>query len=221
VSPNSPTVVSSTVAFHLASHWCREWEDSLLALTDLFLSPASVEANAVRNPSLVMGLIRQGFFGPRVTSPRSVDKEASLSTQSCKDPLDKADENPALAKGVAKLGRSISQAFPCMMEGGAPIYSSVSKLQLGYSWRVKEKVSKELHKKEELLAEVVVETPMERVEGYFKGALDAINLAPDVGLSWGGEDNNLLDLFSVIDKREPIIDNFAPKVKGDEGAQKS
>ena len=65
----------------------------------------------------------------------------------------------------------------------------------------------------------MVETSVEGVEGYSKGALDAMNLALDVGLSWGGEDSNLLDLFSVIDKREPIIDNFAPRVKGDEGAQ--
>jgi hypothetical protein len=144
-----------------------------------------------------------------------------LSTQSCKDPSDNVDENPALAKGAAKLGRSISQAFPCMTEGGAPIYSFVSKSQLGYSQRVKEKVAKQLHKNKELLAEVVVETPVERVEGYSKRVLDAMNLASDVGLSWGGEDNNLLDLFSIIHKREPIIDDFAPKVKGDEGAQKS
>ena len=112
-------------------------------MTDPILSPASVEANAVRNPSPAMGLIRHGFFGPRVTSPsRSVEKEASLSTQGCKDPSDKVDENPTLAKGVAEMGRSISQAFPCMTEGGAPFYSSVSKSQLGYSWRVKKKVAK-------------------------------------------------------------------------------
>jgi hypothetical protein len=108
-----------------------------------------------------------------------------------------------------------------MTEGGAPIHSFVSKSQLGYSQRVKEKVAKQLHKNKELLAEVVVETPVERVEGYSKRVLDAMNLASDVGLSWGGEDNNLLDLFSIIHKREPIIDDFAPKVKGDEGAQKT
>jgi hypothetical protein len=92
-------------------------------------------------------------------------KEASLSIQDYKDFLIKVDENPAL------------------------IYSSVSKSQLGYySRRVKEKVAKQLHKNKELLAEVVVETP---VEGYSKGVLDVMNLASVVGLSWGGED----DLF--------------------------
>ena len=60
----------------------------------------------------------------------------------------------------------------------------------------------------------MVETPVEGVEGYSKGVLNAMNFAPVVGLSWGGEDKNLLDLFSIIDKREPIIDFSAPKVKG-------
>jgi hypothetical protein len=47
-----------------------------------------------------------------------------------------------------------------MTEGGAPIYSSVSKSQLGYSQRVKEKIAKQLHKNKELLAEIVVKTPV-------------------------------------------------------------
>jgi hypothetical protein len=62
--------------------------------------------------------------------------------------------------GADELDRSLSQAFPCMTEGGAPIYSSVSKSQLGYSQRVKEKIAKQLHKNKELLAEVVVKTPV-------------------------------------------------------------
>ena len=71
-----------------------------------------------------------------------------------------------------------------------------------------------MNKNKELLAEVVVETPVEGVEGYSKGVLDVMNSAPVVGLSWGGEDKNLLDLFSVMDKREPIIGISASKVKG-------
>ena len=39
-------------------------------------------------------------------------------------------------------------------------------------------------------------------------------LASVLGLSWGGEDKKLRDLFSVIDKREPVVEAFAPKVKG-------
>jgi hypothetical protein len=169
-----------------------------------------------------MGLIRWGFFGLRVASSRSVEKEASLSSQGCKVSQVEVDENPAPVKGLIRrgclglssaspsmlvveevlssqvcsplstnslsfradeLGRILSQVFPCMTEGGAPIYSSISNSQVGYSWRVKEKVAKQLNKNKELLAEVVVETLMEGVEGYSKGVLNAMNSAPVVGLS--------------------------------------
>jgi hypothetical protein len=56
-----------------------------------------------------------------------------------------------------------------MLECGAPIYFSVSKSQMGYSRRVKEKVAKQLHKNKELLVEVVAETPMEGGGGLFQG----------------------------------------------------
>jgi hypothetical protein len=59
---------------------------------------------------------------------------------------------------------SISRSIPHMSEGGAPIYSVVSKSQMGYSQRVKENVAKQLHKNKELLAEIVAETPMEGLE---------------------------------------------------------
>jgi hypothetical protein len=70
-----------------------------------------------------------------------------------------------------------------MIEGGAPIYFSISKSQLGYSRRGKEKVVKQLYKNKEMLAEVVVETPVEGVDGYSKGVVNAMNFTPDVGLS--------------------------------------
>ena len=60
---------------------------------------------------------------------------------------------------------------------------------------MKEKVAKQLNKNKELLAEVVVDTPMDEVEGTSKTVLDAMKLAPVVGMSWGGEDKKLLDLF--------------------------
>ena len=187
--------VSSGVSICSTSPLCREKEDSFPVVMDPILSPASVDAHAktVRNPSLALGLIRWNFFGPRVVSPpRAVVEEASLSIQGCKD------SNPALVKAD---------------ENPAPIYSFVSKSQLGYSRRVKEKVAKQLHKNKELLAEIVVETPVEGVEGYSKGVLDAMNLGPVVGLSWGAEDK-FFGPFFVIDKREPIIGVSAPKVKG-------
>jgi hypothetical protein len=49
--------------------------------------------------------------------------------------------------------------------------SFVSKSQLGYSRRVKEKVAKQLNKNKEMLAEVVVVNPGEGVEGYSKEVL--------------------------------------------------
>ena len=62
---------------------------------------------------------------------------------------------------------------------------------------------------------VVAESPVEGVEGYSKVVIDAVNFAPMVGLSWGGNEKSLSDLFSVIDKeREPFIDVSTSKVKG-------
>jgi hypothetical protein len=76
------------------------------------------------------------------------------------------------------------------------------KSQLVYSWRVKEKVAKQLNKNKELLAKVVVDNLGEGVEGYSKEVLDMMNVAPVVGMSWGGDDKKLLDLFSIMDKGE-------------------
>ena len=61
-----------------------------------------------------------------------------------------------------------------------------------------------------LLAEAVVDIP---VVGEDR-VLNALNLAPVLRLSWGGEDKKLRDLFSVIDKREPVVEASAPKFKG-------
>ena len=155
----------------LARPLCKVREDSFPAATDPVLSLASMEARAVRNPSPAMGLIRRGFFCPRIVYPsRSMEKEASLSTKGYKDSRVEVDENPAPVKGLIhrgclgsssvspsmpvvnkllssqvcfpfltnshsygadELGRNLSQAFPCKTEGGAPIYSSISKSQLG------------------------------------------------------------------------------------------
>ena len=102
-----------------------------------------------------------------------------------------------------------------MTGGGAPIYSSVSKSQLEYSRRVKDTLAKQLHKSNELLIEVVVETSVEGAEGYSKRVLDAVKFAPNVGLSWEGDEKSLLDLLSVIEEeREPIIGVSTPMVKG-------
>jgi hypothetical protein len=80
---------------------------------------------------------------------------------------------------------------------------------------VKEKVANQLLKNKELLSKAVEETLVEGVDGYHKVVLDAVNFAPVVGLSWGGDEKQLLDLFFVIDKeKDPLIDVFVPRVKG-------
>ena len=113
--------------------------------------------------------------------------------------------------GAAELGISLSQPFPSMSEVRTPIYSSVSKSQLGYSRRVKEKVAKQLLKNKELLAEAVAETLVEEVEGYPKVVLDAVNFAPVVGCLGEVTIEGFWIFFSII---EPLIDVSIPKVKG-------
>ena len=65
-----------------------------------------------------------------------------------------------------------------------PSEASVSLSQLAYSRRVKEKVTKQLHKNKELLAESVGVTQV-GTKGYSKAALDAMKVAPVVGMTWG------------------------------------
>ena len=101
----------------------------------------------------------------------------------------------SLSDGAAELGRSLSQPSSST--------STVSKSQLGYSRRVKEKVAKQLNKNKEMLAEAVVVNPGEGVEGYSKEVLSVMNVAPMVGMSWGGEDIKLLDLISTKERKEP------------------
>jgi hypothetical protein len=132
-------------------------------------------------------LIRWRFFGPRADSP-------SLATD---------DEIPALASGLIYrgfLGSSLAPPALPVVKGSTPhsdgvaelggslsqpisSTSFVSKSQLGYSRRVKEKVAKQLNKNKELLAKVVVDNPGEGVEGYSKEVLDMMNVAPVVGMS--------------------------------------
>ena len=132
-----------------------------------------------------MGLIKRGFLGPRAIPPASV-KADSHSLLVVKG-------STSLFDGAVDLGRGLSQHLPST--------SSVSKSQLGYSWRVKEKVAKQLNKSKELLVEIVVDILVAGEEGYS----NALNLAPVVGMSWGGDDKKLLDLFSVMENREPKV----------------
>jgi hypothetical protein len=41
-----------------------------------------------------------------------------------------------------------------------------------------------------------------------------MKIAPVVGMTWGGEDNKMLEMIFAFDKRKPFVDVSTPKVKG-------
>jgi hypothetical protein len=94
-----------------------------------------------------------------------------------------------------------------------PSKDSASLSQLTYSRRVKEKVAKQLHKNKELLAESVGVTQV-GTKGCSKAVLDSMKFAPVVGMTWGGEDNKMLEMFSDFEKTKHSADVSTPKVKG-------
>jgi hypothetical protein len=106
---------------------------------------------------------------------------------------------------VTELGLRLGEPFPRMSEGGAPIYSTVSRSQIGYAWRVKEKINKQLQKNEDLFAKVVIET----AENYSNVVLDAMKFTSTVGLSCG-EGSDEKSLLNIEEEREP----YTTKVKG-------
>jgi hypothetical protein len=66
--------------------WHSEREVSLTGATDSIYVSVMEVAKTNRVPAPAKGLIRQGFFGPRIISPSlSVVKEALLSSQSFED----------------------------------------------------------------------------------------------------------------------------------------
>jgi hypothetical protein len=66
---------------------------------------------------------------------------------------------------------------------------------------VKEKVAKQLIKNKEMLAEVEAVNPGERVEEYSKEVHNVMNVASMVGMTWGGDDNKMLDLLSASEQK--------------------
>jgi hypothetical protein len=86
------------------------------------------------------------------------------------------------------------------VESGAPICSSISKSQLWYSQRVKNNIGKQLNKNKKLMAEVVADNPVVGVEGYSEVVLDAMESTPTLGLTFRGDMQSLLNLFSVTEE---------------------
>jgi hypothetical protein len=166
-------------------------------LEDLLAKDARVlpQTKSALNPSPALGLIKWGFLGPRAarSAPiKAVEKPARACSNSPALPVVEGS-----CDRVAELGRGLSHSFPTT--------SLVSKSQRGYAQRVKEKVAKQLNKNKELLAESLVDVPVVGEEGYSKKVLGAMNLAPVVGMTWGGDDKKLLDLFSAMDNKEPKV----------------
>ena len=73
--------------------------------------------------------------------------------------------------------------------------SVISKSQLGYFRRVKDKVAKQLNKNKELLAEVVIDNTEEGAVEYSKEVHRTMKMAFVVGMTWGGDDKKMLDLL--------------------------
>ena len=158
----------------------------------LVASTVSVEASgkADRKSFLIMGLLWQGFLG---WSPASsllilVGKEvcpAQLGTS----PFLIAGSGVS-SYGAVEMGARLYLSHLGMMDSGTPIYSSMSKFQKGYSQRVKNNIGKQLIKNKNLLA-FVADTPEVEEEGYSEGVLDAMELAPTLGLTVGDDEKKL------------------------------
>jgi hypothetical protein len=151
------------------------------------LALVSTQAKPDRNSSPAKSMIKRGFFGPRVAAPPTrVDDVLP-------DPACELIQRDSLSIGVVDVGRSLSQS--------ASSTFVVSKSQLGYFRRVKDKVAKQLNKNKELLAEVVIDNPEEGVKVYSKEVHSAMNMASMVGMTWGGNDSKMLDLFSARERK--------------------
>jgi hypothetical protein len=182
------------------------------SVADFPLKEAQAESGWKSAP--VMGLLRRGFLGPRSPSPASSSQGYKVVTVKDKGIL--APVNGLIRRGFLGSNSDSSTMLVmskvCSSPSAAPI-DSVSKSQLAYSRRVKDKVAKQLHKYKEMLAKVVADSQVVGAKGYSKAVLDAMKFAPTMGMTWGDEDNQLLDLFSAFDKRKPSTNVSTPRVK--------
>jgi hypothetical protein len=165
-----------------------------------------------RKSSPTKGLLRQGFIRSRIASPPSstlaVEEDFSTSSQVMSSPIAKSLANVSMAAlprlsggsflGAAKMGMRFRLSHRGMTENGTPIYSFVSKSQLEYSQRVKKNIGKQLNKNKKMVAEVVADTLVVGLEAYSEGVLDAVECTPTLGLTFGGDEKRLSNLFSVI-----------------------
>jgi hypothetical protein len=131
----------------------------------------------------VKSLIKRGFFGPRA------DASSTAVVESLPDPACELIRRGSLSAGMADLDRGVSH--PVSSNSG------ISKSELGYFRRVKEKAAKQLIKNKELL----VEDLDEGVEGYSSEVHRTMKMASVMGVTWGGEDKKMLDVLSAREKK--------------------
>ena len=86
---------------------------------------------------------------------------------------------------------------------------------------MKSNIGKQLNKNKKLMAKVVADTPVVGVEGYSEVVLDAMESAPTLGLTFGGDKQSLLNLFSIIEEDQYREEGVSvSNTFGEEGAQK-
>jgi hypothetical protein len=133
--------------------------------------------------SPVKSLLKRGFFGPRATA-------SSIAVGDIlPDPACELICRGSLSVETAELDRSISHPV-------SPT-SGISKSELGYFWRVKDKVAKQLTKNKELLAKDLDVG----VEVFSKEVHRTLKMASMVGMTWGGDDKKMLDLLSARERK--------------------
>jgi hypothetical protein len=75
--------------------------------------------------------------------------------------------------------------------GSAKIWISLSRAMLIFP----------LVKNKEMLAEVVIDTTEEGVKEYSKEVYNLMKMASVVGMTWGGDDTKMLDMFSARERK--------------------
>jgi hypothetical protein len=167
----------------------------------------------VRSPAPMKSLLRRGFLGPRIGSPHPVVlkevlpvfKTSDISTEDEASSISGLVIFPSLLedkRGVHSIATFVLPSSQVCESSNRTVVTKPNPINSSVSWynrRVKGKVAKQLNKNKELIAEAVGVLPV----GGGDRVSDALNLAPVLGLSWGGEDKKLRDII-FFDKSEFI-----------------
>jgi hypothetical protein len=144
---------------------------------------AGEEKFLTADPPPVKSLIKRGFFGPRA------DASSTAVVESIPVPACELIRRGSQSIGMADLGRGLSHPV-------SPT-SGISKSELGYFQRVKDKAAKQRIKNKELL----VEDRDEGEEGYSSEVHRKMKMASLMGVTWGGEDKKMLDMLSAKERK--------------------